>query len=180
MMTPPTIVIIEDDPAILMVLEMMLQRAGYTTIGWMTGTDAHQLIQQAQPDLVILDLTLEHPHAGEMVLGRMGWIRRPKRSPSLRVLAIRSSCGTRPTASSVKTGRECPQIAGLKCPLNAESNVRQSSLCGGRPHPLSGSSDAASASGDGRKAMATSSSRARVTLLERPRYTLRSCPPLRR
>ena len=46
-------------------------RAGYTTRCWTNGKDAHQLIRQLQPALVILDLVLEEPHAGEMVLGLM-------------------------------------------------------------------------------------------------------------
>jgi len=36
---------------------------------WTQGADAHPFICNAQPDLVILDLWLEHPQAGSMVLG---------------------------------------------------------------------------------------------------------------
>jgi len=68
-MSPQTILIVEDDPDLLRVVDKALTRAGYTTRCWTTGKDAHQLIRQFQPDLLILDLLLEDPHAGEMVLG---------------------------------------------------------------------------------------------------------------
>ena len=44
---------------------------GYRPIIWSEGHDAFEMIVQEQPDLVILDLWLEHPKAGEMVLGLM-------------------------------------------------------------------------------------------------------------
>jgi len=68
MMTSAKIVIVEDEPAILLLLDTILTRAGYDTLLTTTGRDAYPLIQQIRPDLVILDLTLEQPRAGEMVL----------------------------------------------------------------------------------------------------------------
>ena len=65
----PTVAIIEDDPAMQALLQDALADEGYTTISWYRGEGAHELIHQAQPDLVILDLWLEHRDAGGMVLG---------------------------------------------------------------------------------------------------------------
>ncbi len=63
------IVVIDDDRAILALLDTVLREAGYHAIAWDLAQDAHELIRMVQPDLVILDLWLEHPGAGGMVLG---------------------------------------------------------------------------------------------------------------
>ena len=47
----------------------VLHAAGYTTTSWTRGAGAYEHIRSFQPDLVILDLWLEHPQAGSMVLG---------------------------------------------------------------------------------------------------------------
>jgi two-component system nitrogen regulation response regulator GlnG len=63
------IMVIDDDHAILGLLDTLLTEAGYHPILWDRAQDAHELIRTVQPDLVILDLWLEHPGAGGMVLG---------------------------------------------------------------------------------------------------------------
>jgi DNA-binding response OmpR family regulator len=65
----PVIAIIEDDPAMQDLLGEVLPAEGYKTIRWERGDGAYEVIRAAQPDLVILDLWLEHPSAGSMVLG---------------------------------------------------------------------------------------------------------------
>ncbi len=65
----PRIVVVEDDTDILEMLTLALTDARYTVLPWTQGADAHPFICTAQPDLVILDLWLEHPQAGSMVLG---------------------------------------------------------------------------------------------------------------
>ncbi len=62
-------VVIDDDHAILALLGTLLREAGYHPILWDCAQDVHELIRTVQPDLVILDLWLEHPGAGGMVLG---------------------------------------------------------------------------------------------------------------
>jgi CheY-like chemotaxis protein len=61
-------VAVEDDAATLEVLDMALSAEGYTVQHWAQGAGAYEFIQAQQPDLVILDLWLEHPHAGSQVL----------------------------------------------------------------------------------------------------------------
>jgi DNA-binding response OmpR family regulator len=63
------IVVVDDDHAMLGLLDTLLTEAGYHPILWDQAQDAHELIRTVQPDLVILDLWLEHPGAGGMVLG---------------------------------------------------------------------------------------------------------------
>ncbi len=69
---PPTgarIVAVEDDAEIQELLDTMLTAEGYTVVRWTQGAGADAFIRDIQPDLVILDLWLEHPQAGSMVLG---------------------------------------------------------------------------------------------------------------
>jgi len=61
--------VVEDDADILDMLSLALTDAGYTVLPWTQGAGADTFIRDAQPDLVILDLWLEHPDAGSMVLG---------------------------------------------------------------------------------------------------------------
>ena len=52
------IIVIEDDPAILRGLAEQLRIESYDVITAANGTDGYRLVQENQPDLVILDLTL--------------------------------------------------------------------------------------------------------------------------
>jgi DNA-binding response OmpR family regulator len=65
----PRIVVVEDDTDMLELLTLAFTDAGYTVVPWTQGAGAYEFIRNAQPDLVILDLWLEHPQAGSMVLG---------------------------------------------------------------------------------------------------------------
>ncbi len=66
---PPHIVVVEDDATLQELLATVLTDAGYTVVPWTQGAGAYEFIRLVQPDLVILDLWLEHAHAGSMVLG---------------------------------------------------------------------------------------------------------------
>jgi CheY-like chemotaxis protein len=66
---PHRIVIVDDDEGTQLMLADVLHPAGYTTMSWTRGAGAYEHIRRLQPDLVILDLWLEHPQAGSMVLG---------------------------------------------------------------------------------------------------------------
>jgi two-component system KDP operon response regulator KdpE len=67
-MHKPLIVVVDDDPALQQVVHDLLEDEGYETLPWAQGAGAYELIREAQPGLVILDLWLEHPSAGGMVL----------------------------------------------------------------------------------------------------------------
>lgn len=68
-MPAPLIAIIEDDPDTQDFLRTLLRREGYHTYSWDRGDRAYDLIRHVQPNPIILDLWLEHPQAGSMVLG---------------------------------------------------------------------------------------------------------------
>ena len=70
-MTPATIALVEDDPDTLAVLHDLATWAGYQTVRCTHGAEAHPLIRETKPDLVILDLWLESQEAGGMVLGML-------------------------------------------------------------------------------------------------------------
>ncbi len=65
---PPHIVVVEDDATLQELLATVLTDAGYTVHPWTQGAGAYEFIQLVQPDLVIVDLWLEHAQAGSMVL----------------------------------------------------------------------------------------------------------------
>jgi len=52
------ILVVDDDPYILMSLEFLMQKNGYTVVVARNGTEALQLIQQEIPDLVVLDIMM--------------------------------------------------------------------------------------------------------------------------
>ena len=68
-MASPTIAIIEDDLGLIQMLELLLTEEGYRVITCTNGQKAHALIRQTLPDVILLDLRLETPDAGGMVLG---------------------------------------------------------------------------------------------------------------
>lgn len=67
--TAARIVVVEDAAAFQDLLDTVLTAEGYTVLRWTQGAGADAFIRDVQPDLVILDLWLEHPQAGSMVLG---------------------------------------------------------------------------------------------------------------
>ena len=53
-----TILIVDDDPDILLFLELLLEDAGYTVITAATGAILDGLEEQTLPDLILLDMLL--------------------------------------------------------------------------------------------------------------------------
>lgn len=58
MSVTPTIIVVEDEPALLEFLQDVLVNERYTVHPAAKGTEALKLIEQVNPDLVLLDLTL--------------------------------------------------------------------------------------------------------------------------
>jgi len=55
---PPKILIVEDDVLFLSLLQKILERAGYQTLRAEDGGRALQILEEQQPDLIVLDLIL--------------------------------------------------------------------------------------------------------------------------
>lgn len=65
------IVVVEDDPDIRTLLRTILPLKGYEALLWPVGTDPVRLIQQEQPDMVILDVRIRSSEDGWAVLERL-------------------------------------------------------------------------------------------------------------
>ena len=57
-MGKPRVVIVEDEPHIVLSLEILLQRAGYETVTATDGEESLVLIRRLRPDVVLLDIML--------------------------------------------------------------------------------------------------------------------------
>lgn len=55
---PPTILIIDDTPTNVKVLEVSLKKAGYSTIAAVSGPEGEELAEARQPDLILLDIMM--------------------------------------------------------------------------------------------------------------------------
>lgn len=60
----PFIVIVNNDPYLLDAVAEVLRGAGYDTEGYKSSSEALELIRKRPPDLVIVDVNLEHPAEG--------------------------------------------------------------------------------------------------------------------
>lgn len=57
-MGKPRVVIVEDEPNIVLSLEILLERAGYETATAADGEESLALIRRLHPDVVLLDIML--------------------------------------------------------------------------------------------------------------------------
>jgi DNA-binding response OmpR family regulator len=64
----PLIALIDDDPAVLAFLEDLLSSEGYRVITAQTRNTGYDLIQQVRPDLVLVDIRMDHPRDGWILL----------------------------------------------------------------------------------------------------------------
>jgi CheY-like chemotaxis protein len=66
---PRTVVaVIDDEPAVIALVETVLEDEGYETIAWPTGAGAHAFIRERMPAVILLDVRMETPEAGLDVL----------------------------------------------------------------------------------------------------------------
>lgn len=66
----PTVLVVEDEADLVVALRLVLRGAGYTVLATGSGLEALELIEQREPDAVILDLRLPDMHGLE-VLARL-------------------------------------------------------------------------------------------------------------
>ena len=64
----PSIAVINDDTAFLQLMLDLLSDVGYEVVLHKEGAAAHTQVREESPDLIILDVRLEQPDAGWMVL----------------------------------------------------------------------------------------------------------------
>lgn len=63
----PTVLVIEDELAILNVVRECLQDEGYEVVGWTQGTRASDVARAASPAVIVLDLALPGKHGREVL-----------------------------------------------------------------------------------------------------------------
>ncbi len=62
------IAVVDDDSALIDLMCELLADEGYDTISHKVGNTAYKMIKEKQPDLVGLDIRLETPDAGWLIL----------------------------------------------------------------------------------------------------------------
>ncbi len=62
------VTVINDDTAFLALMHDVLEDAGYEVSLHREGAQAHPQVKEEQPDLIILDIRMEHPDSGWLVL----------------------------------------------------------------------------------------------------------------
>lgn len=67
-MKHPRIMVVNDDTTFLNLMQALLQDEGYDVSLLIEGSLAYSRIREARPDLVILDIRMEHPETGWEVL----------------------------------------------------------------------------------------------------------------
>ncbi|HET6467455.1 MAG TPA: response regulator [Geminicoccaceae bacterium] len=55
---PKTVLVADDEPSILLSLRFLLQKAGYTVLTATNGGEALAALEQARPDLILLDVMM--------------------------------------------------------------------------------------------------------------------------
>lgn len=92
----PTILVVEDEPDILMLVGLTLERAGFEALRAVSGSEAIEKLREAEPALVILDLRLPDMD-GWMVLEEGRRMGRLRNSPVI-ILSAHASPSTIATA----------------------------------------------------------------------------------
>jgi len=116
------ILVIDDDPDMHEVIEIILSGKGYEIQHCRTGDTGFMAMQRSRPDLVLLDIMLADPNEGLQVACRMRQDEHLKTIPIIFMSAIGESLGT-------EYGKEvCPVALAadmfLEKPLDA-STVRE-------------------------------------------------------
>jgi DNA-binding response OmpR family regulator len=102
-MGKPRVLIVEDEPHIVLSLEFLLQRAGYETAVAADGEEGLALVRQLRPDVVLLDIMLPKRNGYEVCQA-------VKADPSLRSI---------PVIMLTSKGQEVEVVKGLELGASA-------------------------------------------------------------
>ena len=80
-MRKPRVLLIEDEPHIVLSLEFLLQRAGYDTVSAADGEQGLALVRDVRPDVVLLDIMLPKQNGYDVC-------RAIKADPELRAIPV--------------------------------------------------------------------------------------------
>jgi len=96
------ILIVDDNPDVLELLQVILTHAGYTTLTASTGEEASTKAQQSPPDLIILDLLL--PGANGFTLCEQ--LRRHRATASVPIIIVTGWPGELTRFAGVEAGAD--------------------------------------------------------------------------
>lgn len=68
MLPLPTVAVIDDDTVFIDLMRELLEDEGYSVLSCKNGREAFALVREHNPDVIVLDLRLETPDAGWLVL----------------------------------------------------------------------------------------------------------------
>ena len=114
--TPPLVMIVDDDPEVLDLCDMLLERAGYERALAGSGEEAVSLLEQRTPNLIVLDLNMP---------GMDGWsvaalVRKHENTARIPILVMTS------LAQNVENAaRRAGATAFVMKPLDAKRFVRE-------------------------------------------------------
>jgi CheY-like chemotaxis protein len=114
--TPPLVMVVDDDPEVLELCDMLLERAGYVRALAGSGEEAVSLLEQHTPQLIVLDLNMP---------GMDGWsvaalIRKHERTARIPILVMTA------LAQNVENAaRRAGATAFLMKPLDAKRFVKE-------------------------------------------------------
>lgn len=78
----PRILVIDDEPSILLMIKKMLEREGYLVDTANDGREGLELFEKNKPDLLITDIIMPQKEGLEIILELR------KKNPELRIIAI--------------------------------------------------------------------------------------------
>ncbi len=70
-MAKALVAVVNDDTLFLELMHDLLNEEGYRAVIWKEGDKAYEMIKEHRPVLVVLDIRMEHPDTGWMVLELM-------------------------------------------------------------------------------------------------------------
>ena len=70
MKTRPSILIVDDEPAVLLTYQMILKQHGFGVTGARTTADALEALRTASFDVIVCDLQLETPRGGFEIIAQ--------------------------------------------------------------------------------------------------------------
>jgi DNA-binding response OmpR family regulator len=98
----PKVLIVDDDPDLVEMLQVILTGAGYTTLTAFTGTEALRTARKSTPDLVILDLLL--PELNGFIVCEQ--LRQHRATSSVPIIMITGVPGEFPRLAGIEVGAD--------------------------------------------------------------------------
>jgi DNA-binding response OmpR family regulator len=114
MKSTPYILLIDDDPQILLMMKRALEKEGYEAIALTSGRAALDSIQERRPDLVILDLSMPEPDGFDILR-----IERAQR-PQLNIVVMSGYL----SGALLEVARLLGAIGTIQKPFSAEELVQ--------------------------------------------------------